>query len=49
MLISIYREKGIRGLFAGFIPRTLWITLGGAVFFGAYQAAVEFCSKFDVV
>jgi hypothetical protein len=36
-------------LFAGFVPRTLWITIGGAVFFGAYQAAVDFCSQFDVL
>ncbi|PSN56324.1 S-adenosylmethionine mitochondrial carrier protein [Blattella germanica] len=34
-------------LFSGFVPRTLWITLGGAVFFGAYQFAVELCLKFD--
>lgn len=34
---SIYRESGIRGLFAGFVPRVLWITLGGAIFFGVYD------------
>lgn len=34
---SIYRENGIRGLFAGFVPRVLWITLGGAIFFGVYD------------
>ncbi|XP_069693393.1 S-adenosylmethionine mitochondrial carrier protein homolog isoform X2 [Periplaneta americana] len=45
MLVHIYKEGGIQGLFAGFVPRVIWITLGGAVFFGAYQATVEFCSK----
>jgi solute carrier family 25 S-adenosylmethionine transporter 26 len=49
MLISIYRDKGIRSLFTGFLPRTLWITLGVVVFFGAYQAAVGLCSKFGVL
>lgn len=34
---SIYRENGIKGLFAGFVPRVLWITLGGAIFFGVYD------------
>ncbi|KAJ9583562.1 hypothetical protein L9F63_022096, partial [Diploptera punctata] len=41
MIASIFREKGVRGLFIGFIPRTLWMTLGGAIFFGAYQTSVE--------
>lgn len=34
---SIYREKGIGGLFAGIVPRVTWITLGGAIFFGFYD------------
>lgn len=34
---SIYREKGIGGLFAGVVPRVMWITIGGAVFFGFYD------------
>ena len=33
----IYNEKGIKGLFAGLIPRTLWMSIGGAVFFGVYE------------
>ena len=33
----IYKEKGIKGLFAGLIPRTLWMSIGGAVFFGIYE------------
>ena len=33
----IYKEKGIKGLFAGLIPRTLWMSIGGAVFFGVYE------------
>lgn len=34
---SIYREYGLRGLFAGFVPRVMWITMGGGVFFGFYD------------
>lgn len=37
ILHSIYRERGIKGVFAGFVPRVLWITLGGAIFFGFYD------------
>uniref|UniRef100_T1GV42 S-adenosylmethionine mitochondrial carrier protein n=1 Tax=Megaselia scalaris TaxID=36166 RepID=T1GV42_MEGSC len=37
ILSNIYREKGIQGIFAGFTPRVLWITLGGAIFFGFYD------------
>uniref|UniRef100_A0A8D8NTV2 S-adenosylmethionine mitochondrial carrier protein homolog n=3 Tax=Culex pipiens TaxID=7175 RepID=A0A8D8NTV2_CULPI len=37
VLRGIYRERGIRGIFAGFGPRVLWITLGGAIFFGFYD------------
>ena len=33
----IYKENGIKGLFAGLIPRTLWMSIGGAVFFGVYE------------
>lgn len=34
---NIYRDNGIKGLFAGFVPRVMWITIGGAVFFGFYD------------
>ncbi|ODN00167.1 S-adenosylmethionine mitochondrial carrier protein [Orchesella cincta] len=33
----IYRENGVRGLFAGVLPRTLWISFGGFIFFGTYE------------
>lgn len=38
---QIYAEEGIRALFAGIVPRTLWISAGGAVFLGAYEWAVQ--------
>eukprot|EP00392_Amoebophrya_sp_AT5.2_P007552 g7567.t1 len=39
MLAKIVREEGCATLFAGLVPRTMWIALGGFVFFGAYEAA----------
>lgn len=38
-LRTIAREEGMGALMAGVTPRVLWISLGGAVFFGAYEAA----------
>lgn len=35
---DIYKDRGARGLFAGCIPRTLWMALGGLIFFGAYES-----------
>jgi solute carrier family 25 S-adenosylmethionine transporter 26 len=37
MLRTVLRESGPRGLFAGVVPRTMWISIGGAVFLGSYQ------------
>jgi len=39
MLNSIVRESGFGALFAGVVPRTIWISVGGAVFLGSYQLA----------
>ncbi|XP_047495162.1 S-adenosylmethionine mitochondrial carrier protein-like [Penaeus chinensis] len=39
---AVYRQQGISGLFAGVIPRTVWISLGGAVFFGIYEKSKNF-------
>lgn len=37
VLHKVYAENGFRGLFAGFAPRIMWITLGGFMFFGIYE------------
>ena len=39
--IGIYRDEGVGVLFAGVVPRTLWISAGGAVFLGAYEWTVS--------
>lgn len=38
-LRTIAREEGLPTLMSGVAPRVLWISLGGAIFFGAYEAA----------
>jgi len=40
-LKQIYVNEGIKVLFAGVVPRTLWISAGGAVFLGVYEQAVQ--------
>lgn len=36
-LKTVYGEKGVKGLFAGVVPRVIWITIGGGIFFGVYE------------
>ena len=38
---EIYLKEGAKALFAGVVPRTLWISAGGAVFLGAYELTVQ--------
>ena len=40
-LRRIYLEGGTRLLFAGVGPRVTWISIGGFVFFGAYDFACK--------
>ncbi|XP_055323478.1 S-adenosylmethionine mitochondrial carrier protein homolog [Sitodiplosis mosellana] len=45
ILHGIYKENGIKGVFAGFIPRVMWITIGGAIFFGSYDLTTKIVTK----
>jgi len=38
---QIYSIEGVSALFAGVVPRTLWISAGGAVFLGVYEWTVH--------
>jgi len=38
MLKRIYREEGAKRLFSGVSPRVTWISIGGFVFFGSFEA-----------
>ncbi|CAD6883876.1 unnamed protein product [Tilletia controversa] len=40
-LVHLIRNEGLRGCFAGVVPRTLWIGFGGAVFLGTFEAGVR--------
>merc|ERR1712107_521003 len=40
-LSGVYAEGGIPSIFSGLAPRTFWISLGGFVFFGAYEKALQ--------
>lgn len=31
---ALYKESGVRGIFSGFVPRVLWTTVGGFIWFG---------------
>lgn len=46
MIKTIYREKGVKGLFAGFVPRVIWITMGGCIFFGTYDYSKNLCTNY---
>ncbi|XP_014292249.1 S-adenosylmethionine mitochondrial carrier protein homolog [Halyomorpha halys] len=39
IIAQIYKDHGVMGFFAGFVPRVIWIFLGGGIFFGAYEKA----------
>lgn len=38
---TIYRVEGFAALFAGVVPRTMWISAGGAVFLGVYEWVIQ--------
>lgn len=38
---QILAEEGWKGFFRGFVPRVGWISTGGAIFLGTYQAAAN--------
>ncbi|XP_043213342.1 S-adenosylmethionine mitochondrial carrier protein-like [Amphibalanus amphitrite] len=40
----IRQENGLAGLFAGVVPRVLWISTGGSVFFGSYSLVMRLIS-----
>lgn len=44
IVAQIYKQHGARGFFAGFIPRVVWIFLGGGIFFGVYE---KVCALID--
>ncbi|KPM45709.1 hypothetical protein AK830_g820 [Neonectria ditissima] len=41
MFGRLAREEGVRPFFAGIVPRVTWISIGGAIFLGSYQWAIN--------
>ena len=41
----VYKEEGAKRLFSGIGPRTMWISIGGFVFFGMYEKATATFAK----
>uniref|UniRef100_A0A8C4QBJ0 Mitochondrial S-adenosylmethionine carrier protein n=1 Tax=Eptatretus burgeri TaxID=7764 RepID=A0A8C4QBJ0_EPTBU len=37
VIVNVYKTQGVPGLFAGILPRVLWISFGGFIFLGSYQ------------
>ncbi|KAA1466580.1 S-adenosylmethionine transporter [Dentipellis sp. KUC8613] len=46
-LREIHGSEGVRALFAGVVPRTLWISAGGAVFLGVYEWTISIIRPTD--
>jgi len=43
---TLWKEGKVRSLFAGAIPRVLWVSIGGFVFFGVYEKIIQVkCNK----
>ncbi|KAL4232319.1 hypothetical protein ACF0H5_009890 [Mactra antiquata] len=45
-LKDVYKQRGIKGLFSGVLPRMLWITIGGAIFLGVYDKVKKTYNNF---
>ena len=45
ILRAVLAQGGVRALFAGVVPRVLWIGLGGAVFLGTFDVAARAIEK----
>lgn len=42
----VYKEGGLPKLWSGAVPRVLWLTFGGIVFLGSYEAARDLFGQF---
>lgn len=45
VLLKLYQEDGVKGLFGGFVPRVLWTTIGGFIWFGTYTLVMVLLKK----
>lgn len=42
---ALYRKKGVAGVFGGFVPRVMWTTIGGFIWFGTYTLAIYILTR----
>ena len=42
VLADVWRVNGLRGVYAGVVPRSIWMGIGGFVFFGAFELSRRF-------
>lgn len=47
--INKFYKGGVNSLFRGVVPRTMWISIGGCVYFGAFETAKSFLHKNPIV
>lgn len=40
-LKEVLNDRGVSGLFAGVVPRVLWISVGAAIFLGSYEKTIK--------
>lgn len=45
---QVYGHDGVKGLFAGILPRVFWITIGGFIFLGSYDKMMNTLKKVKV-
>eukprot|EP00605_Chrysophyceae_sp_TOSAG23-4_P000864 GSChrysophyteH1.ASY1.ANO1.955.1 assembled CDS len=45
----VWKEGGVKLLFAGVTPRVTWISMGGFVFFGAYEKSKEILLRASIL
>lgn len=46
MMSKIYATEGLGKLFSGVVPRMSWISIGGFVFFGSFEASKSIVTAF---
>ena len=44
-LREVFASKGVPGLFAGVVPRVVWISIGGCIFLGVYDKVKTMCAS----
>ncbi|XP_065829014.1 mitochondrial S-adenosylmethionine carrier protein-like [Oscarella lobularis] len=42
VILKVGRSEGVKKLFSGIVPRVTWISIGGFIYFGVYEAVRKF-------